>query len=99
MFDERLGYPSLRIEYPDAWYHVESAEMWNVITACCMVLTHYHVLIQTPDANLSRFIRHVDGVYTQRFNRSCQYDGQLFRGRYKSILIDSNQESNVDPLS
>jgi len=106
----------LRIEYPDAWYHVmnrgrrgekifsnktdyttflellmESAEMWNArIAAFCMVPNHYHILIQTPDANLSRFMRHVDGVYTQRFNRSHQYDGQLFRGRYKSILIDAD---------
>ena len=35
-------------------------------------------------------MRHVDGVYTQRFNRSHQYDGQLFRGRYKSILVDAD---------
>ena len=98
----------LRIEYPNAWYHVmnrgrraekiflnktdyttflelliESAEIWNVrIAAYCMLPNHYHILLQTPDANLSRFMRHVDGVYTQRFNRSHHYDGQLFRGRY-----------------
>ena len=39
---------------------------------------------------MSRFMRHVDGVYTQRFNRSHYYDGQLFRGRYKSILLDAD---------
>jgi len=55
-----------------------------------MVLNHYHVLLQTPDANLSRFMHHVDGVYTQRFNRYHHYDGQLFRGRYKSILVDAD---------
>ena len=48
---------------------------------------HYHLLIQTPHANLSRFMRHIDGVYTQRFNRCHKLDGQLFRGRYKSILV------------
>jgi len=70
---------------------MESAEMWNVrIAAYCMLPNHYHVLLQTPDANLSRFMRHVDGVYTQRFNRCHHYDGQLFRGRYKSILIDAD---------
>lgn len=69
----------------------ESAEMWNVrIAACCMVPNHYHILLHTPDANLSRFMRHIDGVYTQRFNRSHHYDGQLFRGRYKSILVDAD---------
>ena len=106
----------LRIEYPDAWYHVmnrgrraenifldkrdyniflelllESSEIWNVrIGAYCLLPTHYHVLLQTPDANLSRFMRHLNGVYTQRFNRSHQCDGQLFRGRYKSILVDAD---------
>ena len=70
---------------------IESAEMWNVrIAAYCMVPNHYHILLQTPDANLSRFMRHVDGVYTQRFNRSHQFFGQLFSGRYKSILIDAD---------
>jgi putative transposase len=106
----------LRIEYPDAWYHVmnrgrrtenilseqrdyncfldllmESSELWNVKTsAYCLMPTHYHILLQTPNANLSRFMRHIDGVYTQRFNRSHQCDGQLFRGRYKSILVDAD---------
>ena len=104
----------LRIEYPDAWYHVlnrgrrsenvflnkkdyksflelliESTELWNVrIAAYCLMPNHYHLLLQTPDANLSRCMRHINGIYTQRFNRLHQCDGQLFRGRYKSILID-----------
>ena len=106
----------LRIEYPDAWYHVmnhgrradkifldatdfrtffelliASAELWNVrIAAFCLLSNHYHILLQTPDANLSRFMRHVDGVYTQYFNRIHHCDGQLFRGRYKSILVDAD---------
>jgi hypothetical protein len=51
---------------------------------------HYHLLVQTPDANLSRGMRHIDGVYTQRFNRFHGFDGPLFRGRYKSILVDAD---------
>jgi len=35
-------------------------------------------------------MRHINGVYTQRFNRIHGYDGHLFRGRYKSILIDAD---------
>lgn len=80
----------LRIEYPDAWYHVmnrgrraeniflekkdyialldlllESVEIWNVrIAAYCLMPNHYHILVQTPDANLSRCMRHINGVYT-----------------------------------
>jgi len=69
----------------------ESSEMWNVpIAAYCLMPSHYHMLIQTPDANLSRFMRHVNGVYTQRFNRFHGCDGHLFRGRYKSILVDED---------
>ena len=51
---------------------------------------HYHLLVQTPDANLSRCMHHINGVYTQRFNRLHQCDGQLFRGRYKAIIVDAD---------
>ncbi len=47
------------------------------------------MLIQTPEANISRGMRHLNGVYTQRYNSRHKCDGQLFRGRYKSILIDT----------
>ncbi|MEA3224254.1 MAG: transposase [Thermodesulfobacteriota bacterium] len=56
----------------------------------CLMNNHYHLLIQTPNANLSRAMRHLNGVYTQRFNRSHLCDGQLFRGRYKSIVVDAD---------
>tara|TARA_B100002003_G_scaffold234142_1_gene247693 strand:- start:326 stop:1144 length:819 start_codon:yes stop_codon:yes gene_type:complete len=52
---------------------------------------HYHILVHTPEGNLSRFMRHVNGVYTQRFNRKHKRDGPLFRGRYKSILIQADE--------
>jgi len=38
------------------------------VAAFCLMPDHYHLLVQTPDANLSQFVRHLDGVYTQRFN-------------------------------
>ena len=66
----------------------ETSEAWNIrIAAYSLMPNHYHMLIQTPDANISRAMRHVSGVYTQRFNSRHHYDGQLFRGRYKSILV------------
>jgi REP element-mobilizing transposase RayT len=69
----------------------ECSELWNVnISAFCLMPNHYHLLIQTQDANLSRCMRHLNGVYTQRYNRSHHCDGQLFRGRYKSILVDED---------
>ncbi len=66
----------------------ESTELWGVnICAYTLMPNHYHLLVQTPQANLSRFMRHLNGIYTQRFNRYHKTDGSLFRGRYKSILI------------
>ncbi|MBW2544564.1 MAG: transposase [Deltaproteobacteria bacterium] len=66
----------------------ESSEMWNIrVAAYCLMTNHYHILVQTPDANIARSMRHINGVYTQKFNRRHLCDGQLFRGRYKSILV------------
>jgi len=48
---------------------------------------HYHLLIETLLPNLSQTMRHIDGVYTQRFNKIHGRDGALLRGRFKSILI------------
>jgi putative transposase len=56
----------------------------------CLMDNHYHLLIKTPRANLSRIMRHINGVYTQRYNRKRKTDGALFRGRYKAILVDSD---------
>jgi putative transposase len=58
------------------------------IHAYCLMDNHYHLLVHTPHANLSRAMRHLNGVYTQRFNRLEKRDGALFRGRYKAILIE-----------
>jgi len=69
----------------------ESSKMWNVrVAAYCLMTNHYHILVQTPDGNIARSMRHINGVYTQRFNRAHSCNGQLFRGRYKSILVDGD---------
>ena len=70
----------------------DTSEQWNLrIAAYCLMPNHYHLLVQTPDANISRCMRHIDGVYTQRFNRHHECNGSLFRGRYKSILVDADR--------
>jgi len=57
----------------------ELDEVFNVkIAAYCLMSTHSHLLVQTPDANLSRSMRHLNGVYTQRYNRRHCCDSQLF---------------------
>jgi len=69
----------------------ETAGIWKLrVAAYGLMPNHYHLLVQTPNANLSRCLRHIDGVYTQRFNRAHGTDGPLFRGRYKSILIEAD---------
>lgn len=62
------------------------------IHAYCLMGNHYHLLVRTPRAGLSRAMRHLDGVYTQRFNRSVRTDGPLFRGRYRSVLIGGESQ-------
>jgi len=56
--------------------------------AYCLMDNHYHLLIETPEANLSRGMRQLNGVYTQAFNRRHKRSGHLFQGRYKSILVE-----------
>lgn len=69
----------------------ETSEMWKIkISSYCLMPNHYHMLIQTPEANISRSMRHLNGVYTQRYNRRHHCDGQLFRGRFKSILVSGD---------
>ncbi|MBW2187841.1 MAG: transposase [Deltaproteobacteria bacterium] len=69
----------------------DTAKMWNLkVSAYCLMSNHYHLLVQTPDGNLSRCMRHLNGVYTQRYNRKHGLDGQLFRGRYKSVLVEED---------
>lgn len=69
----------------------EIVDLWNTrISAYCLMTNHYHLLIQTPEGNLSRCMRHLNGVYTQRYNRAHGCDGQLFRGRYKAILVEQD---------
>jgi REP element-mobilizing transposase RayT len=66
----------------------EAIELFSLrISAYCLMSNHYHLLVQTPDGNLSRCMRHINGVYTQTFNAAHGLDGQLFRGRYKAILV------------
>ncbi|MDT8385239.1 MAG: transposase [Gammaproteobacteria bacterium] len=107
---------TIRIEYPDALYHVTSrgdrredifeddqdrqtflATLEQVVTqfnwicyAWCLMDNHYHLLIQTPDSNLSKGMRQLNGVYTQANNRRHRRVGHLFQGRFKAILVDSD---------
>ena len=65
--------------------------------AYCLMPTHFYLLLETPDANLSRGMRHLNGVYTQKFNRRHQQAGPVLQGRFKSILVE--KESHLLKLA
>ena len=55
--------------------------------AYCLMTNHYHLLVETPDANLAKGMRQLNGVYTQRFNDVHRRCGHVFQGRYKAIIV------------
>ncbi len=60
------------------------------VHAYCLMGNHFHLLVRTPEPNLDIAMQAVLGVYTRNFNDRHGRDGALFRGRYKSILVDSD---------
>lgn len=56
--------------------------------AYCQMSNHYHLLIETPDGNLSAGMRQLNGIYTQAYNRKHCKDGHLFNGRFKAVLVE-----------
>jgi REP element-mobilizing transposase RayT len=69
--------------------HVITRYNW-ICHAYCLMTNHYHLLIVTPDGNLSLGMRQLNGVYTQLFNKRHSRAGHLFQGRYKAILIQKD---------
>jgi len=90
----RRGKPVFR---GDAYYNAflktldEAHQRFKLQILCyCLMGNHYHLLVKTPEANLGRVMRHINGLYTQRYNRLRKTDGPLFRGRYKAILVEED---------
>ena len=70
----------------------ETSQIYGIeIHAYSLMGNHYHLLVHTPRSGLSRAMRHLNGIYTQRFNNRQQTDGPLFRGRFKSLLVQSDE--------
>ncbi|MBI1870140.1 MAG: transposase [Chlamydiae bacterium] len=107
----------LRIEYPDALYHITSRgnakdniyvdrtdreKFLRILSsvifryhwlchAYCLMDNHYHLIIETPDANLSLGMRQLNGSYTQFFNWYHKRPGHIFQGRFKAILVEKDR--------
>ncbi len=63
---------------------------WGIeVHAATLMTNHYHLLLRDPDGRLSRGMRHLNGVYTQSYNRRHGRDGPLMRGRFKARLVQS----------
>ncbi len=55
--------------------------------ASCLMGNHCHLLVETPDANPSKGMRHLNGVHTQSINRAHRRVGHVFQGRHKAIVV------------
>lgn len=80
----------------DTLHRVNKRYNW-ICHAYCLMNNHYHLVIETPDGNLSRGMRQLNGVYTQEFNKRHERVGHVFQGRYKAILIQ--KESHLLEVS
>jgi len=73
-------------------YLKSSTERYGaVIHAYCLMSNHYHLLLETPEGNLSQIMRHINGAYTTYFNVKRKRAGHLFQGRFKAILIEADE--------
>jgi putative transposase len=61
---------------------------WSV-TAWVLMTNHFHLVIQTPEANLSRGMQWLNGTYADWFNWRHERSGHLFQGRFKSLIIET----------
>ncbi len=76
----------------------ESIEIYNIILYCYVLMdNHFHLLLETPLANLSEFMRRFNITYTFYYNHRYERVGNLYQGRYKSLLVD--KESYLYVLS
>jgi len=62
---------------------------WQV-HAWCLMINHFHLVIETPRANVVAGMQWLLGVYTNRFNRRHKEFGHLFSGRYKALVVDGS---------
>lgn len=58
------------------------------VLAYCLMTNHYHLVVVTPNGGLSLLMRHINGVYSQGYNRRHGVVGHVFQGRFKAILVD-----------
>ncbi|MEE8329451.1 MAG: transposase [Thermodesulfovibrionia bacterium] len=88
-----------KTDYPKFLEYIAKAKKKYGILLHCYVLmsNHYHLIIETPDANLSKALHHINGSYTSYINNKRKRSGHLFQGRYKAIVV--SKDSYLSELS
>ena len=79
----------------DRWMFVrllgEMVEENQVVCHAWVLMdNHYHLMLETPGANLSLAMKHLNAVYTQRFNKKHHRTGHLFQGRFKALVVEKD---------
>jgi putative transposase len=64
---------------------------WS-LHAYCLLTNHYHLVVQTPKADLSRGMHRLNALHAQRFNRAHDVGGHLFQGRFGSVLVETEAQ-------
>lgn len=76
-----------RVDFIETLEHVARRYNW-VCYAYCLMGNHYHLLIETIDPTLSRGMRDLNGIYTQKFNKRHENVGHLLQGRFHTFVIE-----------
>ncbi len=62
-----------------------------LLHAYTLMDNHYHLLIETPKANISRIMQNINTIYTVHINRKYRRSGHLFQGRFKGLVVDKDE--------
>ena len=88
--NERRKIYFIKTDYGKFKEYLEGAQekFGYLLHAYVFMTNHYHILIETPNANIGKIMHYINGSYTNYINRKRDRSGHLFQGRYKAILID-----------
>jgi putative transposase len=70
-----------------------------IVHAYVLMDNHYHMLLESPEANLVAGMKWFQGTYTQRFNSAHRRSGHLYQGRYKALIIDPESDGHFSTVS
>ena len=75
------------LEYIDSCHKAHHV----IIHTYCLMRNHYHLIIETPEANLSKVMHYLNTSYAAYFNTRYKRSGPLYQGRFKAILVDKDE--------